>query len=330
MKATAQAPANIAFIKYWGKADENLRLPLNSSISMNLSGAYSETTVDFSPKYEADQVEFLEGSFSEKEKARIIKSLNLIRIWAGIKDFARIATRNSFPKGIGAAASASGFAALTVAASNAAGLKLSEKELTIIARRGSGSACRSIPDGFVIWEKGSTNEDSYAYSLYPHTWWNLRDILVVVDTQMKKVSTTEGQEGARTSPLLKDRLQKVPERIQLTLRALKEKNFTALGDIIEEDCLEMHRVIQTQTPPINYWTKETIMVMAQVRRWRQEGLAVYFTIDAGPNVHLICEGKDEEKVMKVLRSRIWLRQTIKEIIVNKPAKGTRIVRDHLF
>jgi diphosphomevalonate decarboxylase len=186
MKATAVAPSNIAFVKYWGKADDALRLPLNDTISMNLSGAYTTTTVEFSPKYSSDQVEIVDGEFAEKEVNRVKNALDNIRNRASVKEFARVVTQNNFPKGTGAASSASGFAALTVSGFAAAGLQLSQKELTVFARMGSGSACRSIPDGFVVWEKGKSSEDSYAYSIHPHTYWDLRDILVIVDTSIKK------------------------------------------------------------------------------------------------------------------------------------------------
>lgn len=327
MKATAHAPANIAFIKYWGKADEALRLPLNASISMNLSEMYTVTTVEFIPDLAHDEVRLLDGDFSKQEIERVIKSLNVVRNKANVKYFSRVATQNTFPKGAGAAASASGFAALTVAAFAALEVKLTEKELAVFARMGSGSACRSIPDGLVEWVDGQTSDDSYAYSLYPPSYWDLRDLLVVVDSGMKKVSTTEGMKAARTSPMLSARLAALPARIAYLKEAMKRKNFQQLGEIIEEECLDMHRVMQTQTPPLFYWNDTTKKIMDAVGGWRKDGIPVYFTIDAGPNVHLICEGKDEEKVMKVLQSRIWLCQ---KIIVNKPSDGAHLVSTHLF
>lgn len=148
MKSTAVAPANIAFIKYWGKADEEPRLPLNASLSMNLSACTTTTTVEFSPEFIDDQVS--EGF----DKKRIITHIDRLRKAAGIGLRATISTKNSFPTSSGVASSASGFAALTVAAAAALSLELTEKELTLFARLGSGSACRSIPDGFVEWKKG--------------------------------------------------------------------------------------------------------------------------------------------------------------------------------
>ena len=325
MKATAKAPANIAFIKYWGKTDDKLRLPLNDSISMNMSAAYTITTVEFSKQFKKDSVTLLGGEFSEAETARVIKGLDLIRKRAGSTQKATVITKNTFPKGAGSAASASGFAALTVAGFAALGVTLPEKELTIFARMGSGSACRSIPDGFVIWEKGDSSETSFAWSFYPPTHWDIRDILVIVDSHMKKVSTTEGMETVATSPRLAVRLRAIPRRMKEIQQAIAGRNFSRFGEITEEDCLGMHMVMQTQTPPLFYWNDTTKIIMDAVRSWRKHGLPVYFTIDAGPNVHLLCEGKDEEQVLAAVKTISGVEATI----VNKPAVGTRIISEHL-
>ena len=212
-KSTAIAPSNIAFIKYWGKLDEALRLPLNDSFSMNLSGAYTTTTVEFSPSYTKDSVSIIGGDFSSDEISRVVKSLDMIRKISGVTIFANVVTQNTFPKGAGAAASASGFAALTIAAFAALEKPMSEKELTVFARLGSGSACRSIPDGFVEWFSASSSEDSYAASLYPSTYWEIYDVLAIVDNTMKKVSTSQGMESVKTSPALSERLAAIPGRM---------------------------------------------------------------------------------------------------------------------
>lgn len=326
MKATAIAPANIAFIKYWGKSNEQLRLPLNDSISMNLSGAYTTTTVEFSSALTDDTVELLDGAFSEKETARVIAGLDRIRNVAGITVRARVVTKNSFPKGAGSAASASGFAALTVAGFAALGKSLSENELTVIARLGSGSACRSIPDGYVFWKKGDVSEQSYAYSLYPASYWDIRDALVIVDVRMKKISTTDGMETIHTSPLLEKRLAAIPARVDRCIEALRDKNFMQLGDVIEEDCLDMHAVMQSQTPPCMYWNDATRSIMDAVVLWRSEGLPVYFTIDAGPNVHVIYEASHEREVAAKLATI----SGVEKIIYNKVSGGAKSIDQHLF
>ncbi len=326
MKATALAPANIAFIKYWGKQDNELRLPLNSSISMNLSGAYTITTVEFSPKVTADSVSLLGGEFSQEETARVIRGLDRIRKHSGRMDRARVVTKNTFPKGAGSAASASGFAALTLSGFAALGTAFTERELTVFARMGSGSACRSIPDGYVEWRQGKTSDDSYAVSLYPNTHWDLRDLLVIVDSRMKKISTTEGMETVTTSPFISARLRAIPSRLDRCKKALQKKDICALGEVIEEDCLDMHHVMQTQVPPLTYWNDTTRMIIEATQVWRKMGIPVYFTIDAGPNVHLICEGKNEQLVIEKLKAL----SGIERVIQNSPAKGAHLIQEHLF
>jgi len=326
MKATAVAPANIAFIKYWGKKDDNLRLPLNSSLSMNMSAAFTTTTVEFSNKYQHDDISLLDGTLSDKEIQRVIKALDRIREHGGTGLFAKVMTKNTFPKGAGSAASASGFAALTVSAFAALGVELSEKELTVFARMGSGSACRSIPDGFVVWEEGIDSDSSYAYSLYPYTYWNLCDVLVIVDIGMKKVPTTEGMEAVKTSPLWKERVDGIPKKMEQMKTMLAKKDFLKLGTMIEEECLSMHAVMQTQTPSLYYWNEATKKLMSSVKEWRNEGISVYFTIDAGPNVHLICEQPTVVRIKKKLDEI----EEVKNVIINTSAPGAHCITTHLF
>lgn len=328
MKATAIAPANIAFIKYWGKKDEKLHTPLNASISMNLSAATTTTTVEFSQDYTQDHIEFSfhKKDFSDKEKQRIIEHLDRIRGLAKSSLYAKVVTKNSFPKSAGIASSASGFAALTLACAGVLDLTLSEKELTILTRLGSGSACRSIPDGFVYWKEGESSDESYAYSLYPSSYWDLRDIVVIVDTEEKSVSTTGGMKRIKTSPFWKDRILGIPAKIGAVQYALKHKNIKDLGVVIEEDCVNMHAVAMTQNPPLFYWNENTMKIIHAVGQWRREGLLVYFTIDAGPNVHLIFEAKDEQAIVGKVRKMSGVQQ----IIVNKPARGARLADEHLF
>lgn len=335
MKKTAIAPANIAFIKYWGKANEALRLPLNSSISMNLSGCTTITTVEFSPERQVDDITFLQSEDSPLTtkrrpryvcQSRISQHLDRLRQRAGTTLYAKVMTSNTFPSAAGIASSASGFAALTVAAAAALGLTLSEKELTTLARLGSGSACRSIPDGFVMWTKGNSSASSYAYSLYPPEYWELRDILVITKASQKKIPSAEGMEKIRTSPFWNRRLRDMPDKIKTVKKAFAVKNFRMLGETIEEETINMHTIMMTQKPPLYYWNGVTMEIIRAARIWRGEGLPVYFTIDAGPNVHLICEAKDEEVVVGKAREIVG----IESIIINTPARGARLADEHLF
>src|SRR3989344_7431396 len=172
MKATAVAPSNIAFIKYWGKKNEELKLPANGSISMNLSNLLTTTTVEFNSEFKEDSV-IINNTIDIKKSSRVIKYLDLIRKKANQFQKAKVVSVNNFPEETGLSSSSSGFAALTLAATKAAGLSLSEKELSIFARQGSGSACRSIPDGFVEWLDGAASETLHTVSIFPHSYFDI-------------------------------------------------------------------------------------------------------------------------------------------------------------
>ncbi len=326
MKKTATAPANIAFIKYWGKIHDALRIPANSSISMNLSGTTTTTTVEFSQAHAHDSVVLADGIFSEQEVNRIISHLDRIRRIAQSTLCAKIVTSNTFPKGTGIASSASGFAALTVAAAAALGLSLSGKELTVLARIGSGSACRSIPDGFVEWKTGGTSEESYAYSLYPSTHWDLCDVLAIVEKRSKEVTSTDGMDKATTSPFWKKRFLDVPNRLQQVRDAMQSKDIRLLGEAIEADCLSMHAVMMTQVPSLFYWNQGTMKCIECVGDLRTQGIPVYFTIDAGPNVHCICEANNAMRVADALKAC----SGVQSVLLNKPSAGTVLTDTHLF
>ncbi len=320
MKSTAKAPANIAFIKYWGKKNEKLRLPANSSISMNLSDAYTTTSVEFDDNLTSDVLYLNDKLASGEEMARVAKQLDLIRDIAKVTTFALVESRNNFPKGAGIASSASGFAALTVAASSAVGLKLSEKDLSILARLGSGSACRSIPDGFVEWQEGNSSDESFAYSLYPPDYWDICDLVAIVGENSKKVSSTEGHAIAESSPFYKTRIMGMANKINEIKSALAKKDFTKFGEIIEAEAINMHAVMMTSVPPLYYWNPGTLEVIKTIIELRDGGLESYFTIDAGPNVHVICERKNLAKLKAGLSNIKFLNKFLE----NSPSIGTKL------
>ena len=326
MKATALAPSNIAFIKYWGKRNEDLRLPENGSISMNLSNLLTTTTVEFDPSYEDDEIVIDDDLDYLAAKKRIVAHLNRVRSRAKIKLKAKVVSENNFPSGTGLSSSASGFAALTLAASSAAGLNFSEKELSILARLGSGSACRSIPDGFSEWLSGNSSETSYAVSLYPPDYWDIADIVGVVSKDKKEVSSTEGQRLADSSPFYSLRLKNIQNKIETLKQFIEEKNFTKFGELVEAEALEMHAIMMTSSPSLLYLMPESLKIMHMVTKWRSAGLRVYFTLNTGQDIHLICEGKSIRKVYQLL-SEI---SEVKQVIVNRPTKGARLINSHLF
>lgn len=325
MKSTAIAPSNIAFIKYWGKKDEKLRLPENGSISMNLSNLLTTTTIEFSEKFKKDTLIY-NGISENIEGNRAIAHIDQIRKMAKSNLCAKIVTKNNFPSGTGLSSSASGFAALTMATVAALGLRFSEKELSILARQGSGSACRSIPNGFVEWLDGDTSDSSYAKSIFPKEHWDIRDIVAVVSTDKKEVSTTDGQKGATGSQFFAVRKEAMSKKIRDCKKFLKEKNFEKLGELIESEALELHAIMLTSHPSLIYLLPETLRIMRMVKRWRSEGLPVYFTLNTGQNIHLIVEGKNASKVVKKLKDL----PSILEIIENKASSGAHMSDSHLF
>lgn len=300
--ATVRAHPNIAFIKYWGNRDDSLRLPANSSLSMNLDGLYTETTVTWAAHLPEDELVLNGAHDSGNARNRVARHLDLIRAHTGIEGHAYIESVNNFPMGAGIASSAASFAALTVAAVAAAGLTISERELTTLARLGSGSASRSIPTGYVEWHIGATHQDSFAESIAPPEYWGLVDVIAVVSSEHKAVGSREGHQSASTSDLQTARVAGAEERLKQCKEAIFNRDFATFAQVVEHDSNLMHAVMMTSKPPLFYWKPATLAVMEQVRRWRADGLSVCYTLDAGPNVHCICARDDALQVSKALQA----------------------------
>lgn len=318
--ATALAHPNIAFIKYWGDLDPCLRLPANGSLSMNLDGLETRTQVSFDAALPADSLSVNGQEVSGAGLARVSELLERVRQRAGMRLPARVESENNFPMGAGIASSASAFAALALAASHAAGLRLSEAELSRLARTGSGSACRSVPGGFVEWQAGQQDEESYAFSIAAPEHWRLVDCIVLVSQAHKLVGSTEGHALALTSPLQAGRVADAPRRLDICRRAVCERDFAALAEVVELDSNLMHAVMITSTPPLFYWQPATLAVMRAVQAWRAQGLPACYTIDAGPNVHVLCP---EEAVGEVA-SRLRRLKGVKQVLTVAPGGAARL------
>lgn len=325
--ATALAPSNIAFVKYWGVADAALTIPYNESISMNLDACSTTTTVTFDDRLREDEVaiawyEQPLRPVAGRQYDRVVAHLDRVRVRAGIDARARVESANNFPADAGIASSAAAFAALTLAAATAAGLPLDERELSILARQsGSGSACRSIPDGFVHWHNDGTDTGSYATSVAAPDAWALCDVVAVVDAGAKRVTSADNHARAATSPYFSVRLQEIPGRIAQTLLAIRDHDLGMLGAVCEADAVSLHVVAMTSVPPTFYWNPGTLAVVHSLLRWRDDGLFAYFTMDAGANVHVICAAADSHEVDRRLREIPEVQWTI----LNGPARGARVV-----
>jgi diphosphomevalonate decarboxylase len=311
-KTTVSAPANIAFIKYWGASDLEKAIPTNPSISMTLEHCVSKCTVEVLNHEGEDEVWLAEpdGGFGTPEAGfaqRVRDHLGRIRRWAGREEAVRVATRNSFPTAGGLASSASGFAALTLAAAGAYGKgDAAPHELSLLARRsGSGSAARSVFGGYVEWPRpkaGSGEEDSYAAPIAKAEHWDLHDVIAVVEIGPKTVSSLEGHRRAPTSPYYTRRQELLPERLDKVRRAIKDRDLAALGPVLEEEAVDLHLIAMSSHPPIFYWSPGTVAVLRAVRELRQEGLAAWTTMDAGANVHVICDAESSDDVADRLES----------------------------
>jgi diphosphomevalonate decarboxylase len=308
LACTALAHPNIAFIKYWGNRDNDLRLPANGSISMNLEGLDTRTTVCFDDSLTAEHVIINGKIASEAAHQRVVNLVDEVRRMAGINHFAWVESENNFPSGTGIASSAAAFAALALAATKSAGLALDEAALSRLARHGSGSACRSIPGGFVEWTAGTGDSDSYAVSIASPEYWNLADCITVISTDHKPTGSTEGHALAGTSPLQSARVDDAPRRLDICRNAILNRDFAAFAEIVEEDSSLMHAVMMTSHPPIFYWQPATLAVMQAVREARAEGMPACHTIDAGPNVHVICTGASAGEMAKLLESIAGVRE----------------------
>ena len=324
-KATAIAPSNIAFTKYWGRKDEKLRLPINGSVAMTISNMLTTTTVEFDTQLKKDDIT-INNEKQEKEVEKVVKHLDRIRKQASIKTFAKVVSTNSFPTGTGLSSSSSGFAALTVAAATAAGLNLSEKELGILSRQASGASIRSIPAGFVEWLDGDTSEKSYAKTIFPKDHWDIADVVAVVSKERKDVATSQGHEGANTSVFMETRIKGMKKKNETVKKLIKEKDFQKFGEFIEAEALELHAIYITQNPSLIYLTPESLMIIKLCKKWRSEGLPVYFTVNTGQDVHLIVEKKN----IKKLETKLKEINEVKQIIINYPGDGTKLSNNHLF
>ncbi|MCY4464380.1 MAG: diphosphomevalonate decarboxylase [Chloroflexi bacterium] len=295
--ASARAYSNIAFIKYWGNRDHLLRLPANSSLSMNLSALHTTTTVRWLADMAVDSLTINGEAPTVAALRRVQAHLDMLRRRLGTTLRAQVDSRNNFPMGAGIASSASAFAALTMAAVAALHQQLSERELSALARLGSGSAARSIPGGFVEWRFANTHEDSTAETIAPADHWHLVDVIAIVSHQHKRVGSTAGHASASSSIFQSARVETAAARLKEVKQSIAQRDFELLAQVVEADSNLMHAVMMTSRPPLFYWQPLTLAVMEAVRGWREdEGLRVCYTLDAGPNVHCICAADDAQTV----------------------------------
>jgi diphosphomevalonate decarboxylase len=321
--ATALAHPNIAFIKYWGNRDDDLRLPANGSISMNLEGLETRTHVQFDESLRGDKLQIDGVPAGGESLERVKRVLDETRRLANMQSFATVDSYNNFPLGVGIASSASGFAALALSASRAAGLDMDESSLSRLARLGSGSACRSIPGGFVEWVTGTGDLDSFAASIAPKGYWDLQDCIVLLSCEPKNIGSSLGHQLAGTSPFQAARLADTPRRLSICRKSILDRDFNTFAAIVEEDSDLMHSVMRTSCPPLLYWQAESLTIMQAVRELRKARLHACYTVDAGPNVHIICEGAYSGEVVKLVEHL----PSVREVRLAKAGGPARLVEN---
>ncbi len=320
MRATAIAQPNIALIKYWGKRDCDLNLPAVGSLSVTLGSIGTRTTVEFDATLNADLV-YINEQEADSANRRVEKCLDRFREKAGIAHKAVVTTANDFPTGAGLASSASGFAALVVAADRALELSLEADELVDIARTGSGSAPRSLYGGFVLLENDTGGGTRCRSVLAPETWpWSI--MIAVTSEAPKKVSSTDGMELSRTtSPYFSRWVETHDADLQAAVASVENRDFEKLGELAERNCLKMHAVAMTSSPPLLYWSGATLECAQHIRELRKSGVPAFFSIDAGPQLKAFCLPENSEKVRESLESV----PGVLRVISSKLGEGARIV-----
>ncbi len=304
--ATARACANIALVKYWGKRDAARNLPAAGSLSLTLGSLVTETTVVFDASLAADEL-ILDGAPARPTDVHKISAfLDLIRTTAAITTRARVTSHNDFPTASGLASSASGFAALTVAATTAAGVTLSPRDLSMLARRGSGSAARSIYGGFVRMHAGHADDgsDAFAEPIVSRLADRVRMVIAVVGGGAKKShgSRDAMEHTAATSPYYRAWIDLVPSDLAAAEGALAAGDLAQLGTIAEANALAMHASAMAARPAVIYWQPATLALLAEVRALRERGASAWATMDAGPHVKVLTSIDEADAVAAALRA----------------------------
>ena len=327
--ATASANTNIALIKYWGKVDEALAIPATSSLSLTLAGTRTTTTVSFDGGAGAADSVTINGSCpTGTELARVSRFLDLVRSRSGVATPATVISRASIPLAAGLASSAAGFAALAAAASRAAGMNLDDRALSRLARRGSGSAARSVFGGLVLWNAGVDDATSYAEPVVVDgadepggAGLDPAMVVIVLSEERKTIGSTEAMRATmRTSPLYPAWVEAGREDLRAALAAVRERDLPRLGEVVEANALGMHAAMIASRPSIMYWLPRTIEALHAVRAVREEGLPAWATIDAGPNVKVLTRGADASAVVAALRDRL----PGAAMTVRRPGGGVRV------
>lgn len=318
MKAKARAHTNIALVKYWGKRDADLILPYTDSLSLTLDEFYTTTEVKFGPELAQDTFLIDDQPVNQKNFDKLTKFMQNIRNLSGLNYFATVKSVNHVPISAGLASSSSAFAALAAAATKAAGLNMTDRELSRIARRGSGSATRSIFGGLVEWHRGTDDRTSYAEPILEQVDFGMEMIAILLDTNVKKISSRSGMQNVvATSPYYPAWQDVVKQDMQSMKLAIKQQNINQIGKIAELNAMRMHALNLAADPSFTYFNADTLRTMDLIHDLRNTGINCYYTLDAGPNVKVIYDRKDRDRILHALQTKFRSEQ----LIVAKPGPG---------
>ncbi|MEO1244785.1 MAG: diphosphomevalonate decarboxylase [Pseudomonadota bacterium] len=317
MRATARAHPNIALIKYWGKRDTALNLPAAGSISITLSALSTDMTIELCEDLDADRLT-LNGEAAPQLLPRLCRCVD--SVLGSDRPSVRITSSSDFPVAAGLASSASAFAACVVAADALDDRRRSPATLANLAGRASGSAARSLYGGFAELENAASSVR--VRPLRTPAEWPLEVVVAITSEASKAVGSGAAMELSRkTSPFYAQWLDEQEADLAVARRAIAARDFAALGEVAEHNCLKMHSVMWSTRPPMVYWTSATISCMETIRDLRQSGLPVFFTIDAGPQVKAVCAAGATDRVEAALQSTPGVLRTLRTPL----GEGARVV-----
>lgn len=321
---TARAHTNIALVKYWGKKDQKLIIPQTDSLSLTLNEFYADTSVTFDSELKEDQIEIDGQKITGHAADKVKNFLELVRQLSGNAYHARVISQNHVPISAGLASSASAFAALAAAASKAAGMDLDRRQLSRLARRGSGSATRSVYGGLVEWHRGHDDESSFAEPIMENVDFGLEMMAIMIDKKKKKISSRQGmQSSVETSPYYPAWREVVAHDMEAMKSAIKAKDINQIGHIAEENALRMHALTLSADPGYTYFTGDTIRAIQAINDLRSDGISCYYTMDAGPNVKVIYDQKDRDKISQRLGEIFGQAK----LIISEPGSGVEITNN---
>lgn len=320
MRATARAQPNIALIKYWGKRDRNRNLPAVGSISVTLDELCTTMCVELDGGLDADELH-VNGRNAPSLLPRVVRCLDSVLGADRVR--ARVISDSNFPIAAGLASSASSFAALTVAASAAGGQERTTHELAQLAGQASGSAARSLYGGFV--ELRNDGDSIAVHTILDREAWPLRVIAAVTSATPKAVGSGEAMEASRkTSPFYSRWIEEQDMDISTARDAITVRDFGKLASVAEHNCLKMHSVMWASRPPVVYWNAATLACLERVRELQADGVSAFFTIDAGPQVKVVCVPGEELQVVEALSST----PGVESVLVSGIGAGAALVNGH--